>query len=664
MILTKLTLRNFKRFKDNTEFNLEIISSKKNIVLIEALNWVWKTSFLQAVQWAFFWLENSDFKRYLNYEARDEWDLAMEIILEYKDNDFKVCKIKRKYSSFSFDWTYKEAIEFSVNWERKLLNSEEWNDYLNKTFPKEISNFFFFDWEKIQYLLNPNDPKKVKSAMEKVLWIEVIRNLKEDLIDLKSESFKKMNNDSLDKKIQIKQAQLNDFESKKSKLKIELNNLELQLSNDEERKRSVLSNIEILAKSGLTREKIDEKNHLLKILENYNREITLISEDINNFKNNYLDTFLLIELFDEVKDRIKREDQIKNGASASNIGDDAINRIIQELYMPVCLVWWEKFDSTKKDFIKRKIESALFWGINSNNEALVLDLNNKEEVELNLAFNNALKWEELNLNEIIDRKNYLQDQIDLVKKSIQDIDRQTLWSEEPLYNIDTLYWELANLDSSLQALLIDISIKTKDLVFIENEIRKIQRELETYLSQIPSLNADKKYFDLVSKLIVVFETYIEQLVSRRKKELEEKTFEMFSILINSNVYSWIEITENYEIKLIDKGWNYQEALNSWHLQILMTSLLWGLEQLSKLGLPIIIDTPLARLDPIHRKNMLEKYFTNAWWQVIILSQPSEITEQDKKNILFTDHLRNDEYIKMEFDEEEMQSFLRYESLSN
>jgi DNA sulfur modification protein DndD len=664
MILTKLTLRNFKRFKDNTEFNLEIISSKKNIVLIEALNWVWKTSFLQAVQWAFFWLENSDFKRYLNYEARDEWDLAMEIILEYKDNDFKVCKIKRKYSSFSFDWTYKEAIEFSVNWERKLLNSEEWNDYLNKTFPKEISNFFFFDWEKIQYLLNPNDPKKVKSAMEKVLWIEVIRNLKEDLIDLKSESFKKMNNDSLDKKIQIKQAQLNDFESKKSKLKIELNNLELQLSNDEERKRSVLSNIEILAKSGLTREKIDEKNHLLKILENYNREITLISEDINNFKNNYLDTFLLIELFDEVKDRIKREDQIKNGASASNIGDDAINRIIQELYMPVCLVWWEKFDSTKKDFIKRKIESALFWGINSNNEALVLDLNNKEEVELNLAFNNALKWEELNLNEIIDRKNYLQDQIDLVKKSIQDIDRQTLWSEEPLYNIDTLYWELANLDSSLQALLIDISIKTKDLVFIENEIRKIQRELETYLSQIPSLNADKKYFDLVSKLIVVFETYIEQLVSRRKKELEEKTFEMFSILINSNVYSWIEITENYEIKLIDKGWNYQEALNSWHLQILMTSLLWGLEQLSKLGLPIIIDTPLARLDPIHRKNMLEKYFTNAWWQVIILSQPSEITEQDKKNILFTNHLRNDEYIKMEFDEEEMQSFLRYESLSN
>ncbi len=293
-----------------------------------------------------------------------------------------------------------------------------------------------------------------------------------------------------------------------------------------------------------------------------------------------------------------------------------------------------------------------------------MDLNNKEEVELNLAFNNALKWEELNLNEIIDRKNYLQDQIDLVKKSIQDIDRQTLWSEEPLYNIDTLYWELANLDSSLQALLIDISIKTKDLVFIENEIRKIQRELETYLSQIPSLNADKKYFDLVSKLIVVFETYIEQLVSRRKKELEEKTFEMFSILINSNVYSWIEITENYEIKLIDKGWNYQEALNSWHLQILMTSLLWGLEQLSKLGLPIIIDTPLARLDPIHRKNMLEKYFTNAWWQVIILSQPSEITEQDKNNILFTDHLRNDEYIKMEFDEEEMQSFLRYESLSN
>lgn len=662
MILTNLKLQNFKRFRDITEFNIEITNSNKNIVLIEALNWVWKTSFLQAVQWAFFWLENSEFKKHLNYEAKDEWDLTMRIELEYKDNDFRICNIKRKYSSNSLDWLYKEAIEFSIDWEKKVLNPEEWNDYLNKTFPKEISSFFFFDWEKIQYLLNPSDPKKVKSAMEKVLGIETIRNLKEDLIDLKSEAFKKANNDWLDKKIQIKQAQLNDYEDKKSKLRIELNDLELRLNLDEDKKRIVLNKIEILAKSGLTKEKIDEKNHLLKILENYNNEIILLSDSIENFKNNHLDTFLLVGLFDWLQTRIKKEDQIKKDTASLNIDDDKINRIIQELYMPVCLIWWEKYDLTKNDLIRGKIKSALLWDISLDSEKLVLDLNNKEEIELNLSFENAKKSEEIILNEIIDRKNYLQDQIDIVKKWIQDIDRQTSWTEQQYDSIDILYVDLSNLDSSLQKLSTEISIKSKDFIAIENEIKRVQRELETYLSQIPSLNDDKKYFDLLSKLIVIFETYIEQLVLRRKKELEQKTFEMFSVLINSNVYSRIEITDNYEIKLVDKAWNYQEALNSGHLQILMTSLLWWLEQLSKLGLPIIIDTPLARLDPVHRKNMLEKYFATAWGQVIILSQPSEITEQDKNNSLFIDHLRNDEYIKMEFNEEKMQSVVSYKSI--
>lgn len=663
MILTKLRLKNFKRFKVFTEFDLEITNSWKNIILIEALNWVWKTSFLQAVQGSFFWLENSDFKKYLNYEAKDEWDLSISMELEYKDNDFRRCNIKRTYVSNTFEWVPKETIQFTVDWEIKVMNAEEWGDYLNSTFPKEISSFFFFDWEKIQYLVNPNDPKKVKSAIEKVLWIETIRNLKEDLIDLKSEAFKRVNSDWIDRKIQIKQVQLNDYESKKGVLKMELIDLELKLSKNEEEKRDVLNKIELLAKSGLTKEKIDERNRLLGVLEKYNKEISVISENIEKFKNEYLDTFLLAGLFSWLQERINKEAQIKKNIAPSDIGEDKLNRIIQALYIPVCIIWWEEFDLSKNDLIREKIRSALSSSADLNTEKLILDLNSKDEIALNIAFSNAKKSEEINLNEMIDRKNYLQDQIDIIKKGIQDIDRQTTWTEQQIYNIDDLYANLSNIDSVLQVISTDISIKTKDLVFIENEIKKIQRELELYLSQVSLVDEDKKYFDLLSRLIVVFETYIEQLILKRKEELEQKTFEMFQKIAGQNVYKKAEITDDYGVKLVDHNWVYQENLSSWYNQILMTSLLWWLEQLSRLGLPIIIDTPLARLDPIHRKNMLEKYFANAWWQVIVLSQPSEITEQDKDNKIFTDHLKNNEYISMDFDEEKMQSFVSYKSIT-
>jgi len=657
MILTKLKLENFKRFKDSTTFDLSIDNINNNIILIEALNWVWKTSFLQAIKWAFFWLENSEFKKYLNYEAREENDYTIKIELEYIDNNFQTCKIIRKYESFWLDSNPKEILNLYINNEFKNFSIEEWSDYINKTFPKEISAFFFFDWEKIQYLINPNDPKKIRSAIEKVLWIEIIRNLKEDLSELKSEAFKKINNDWIDKKIQVRKLQLEDYESKRSILKRDISNIETKIKIEEQKKKEILDKIEILAKSWLTKEKLDERIDKESKLELFTKEITLIDEKIELFKNNYLDTFLLTWFFASLKDKIEEENTIKNNISSSNINDEKINKIIQELFVPKCIIWWEVFDTNKIDLIKWKIKTSLLWDSSVNNGRIILDLNNKDEININIAIDNINKSNEINLLELIERKEFLLDNISLLKKEIKDINRQTDNIDDWEYNINMLYSELENSLTELQKLNTEFSIKTKDSEFIDNEIKKYQKEMEIYLSQISLKDIDKKYFDLLSKLSEVFETYIDQLVIKRKDELETKTFEMFQLLSSQKVYNRIEITDDYEVKLIDINWVNQTNLSAWQTQILMTSLLWGLEKLSDFQLPIIIDTPLARLDPIHRKNMLEKYFHNAWWQVIILSQPSEITKEDKSNELFSKYLKNNSYISMTFDEDKMQSVI-------
>lgn len=663
MILKKLKLENFKRFKDSTTFDLWIDNINNNIILIEALNWVWKTSFLQAIKWAFFGLEISEFKKYLSYEAKDENDFSITIELEYKDNDFQDCKIIRKYESVSFDSVPKQKLSLYINNDLKNFTDEEWNDYINKTFPKEISTFFFFDWEKIQYLINPNDPKKIKSAIEKVLWIEVIRNLKDDLSDLKSEVFKKINNDWIDKKIQFKKIQLEDNESKKIKLRDEIILIEEKIKKEDQSKKEILDKIEILAKSWLTKEKLDERSNKELKLEQYTKEIALINENIESFKNSFLDTFLLTWFFDSLKNRIQDENKVKNSVSSSNIDDEKINNIIQELFVPKCIIWWENFDISKTDIIKAKIKKALTWDLLNNNDKIILDLNNKDEININLAIDNIKKSNDINLLDLIDKKDFLLDNINLLKKEIKDINRQTNSNEEWEYDINMLYSELENISTELQKLNTEFSIKTKDSEIIDNEIKKVQKEMEMYLSQVSLLDSDKKYFDLLSKLSEVFETYVDQLVIKRKDELESKTFEMFQLLSSQKIYNKIEISDDYEVKLLDVNWVYQTNLSAWQTQILMTSLLWGLEKLSDFQLPVIIDTPLARLDPIHRNNMLEKYFHNAWWQVIILSQPSEITKEDKNNELFSKYLKNNSYISMTFDEDKMQSVISVKPIS-
>ena len=54
------------------------------------------------------------------------------------------------------------------------------------------------------------------------------------------------------------------------------------------------------------------------------------------------------------------------------------------------------------------------------------------------------------------------------------------------------------------------------------------------------------------------------------------------------------------------------------------SILWGLALSSGYKLPVIIDTPMARLDSVHRSNFINKYLPNASSQVIVLSTDEEI----------------------------------------
>lgn len=69
------------------------------------------------------------------------------------------------------------------------------------------------------------------------------------------------------------------------------------------------------------------------------------------------------------------------------------------------------------------------------------------------------------------------------------------------------------------------------------------------------------------------------------------------------------------------------SLSAGERQLVAVSLLAGLARASGRMLPVVIDTPLGRLDQDHRKRLLQRYLPNASHQVIVLSTDTEITPE-------------------------------------
>ena len=95
------------------------------------------------------------------------------------------------------------------------------------------------------------------------------------------------------------------------------------------------------------------------------------------------------------------------------------------------------------------------------------------------------------------------------------------------------------------------------------------------------------------------------------------------------------------------------SLSAGEKQLLIIAMLWALAICSKKEFPVIVDTPLARLDSAHRESLIRNYFPQASKQMVLLSTDSEVYGKYYDMIKpFVDH-----EITLAYDEETRKSYV-------
>ena len=136
------------------------------------------------------------------------------------------------------------------------------------------------------------------------------------------------------------------------------------------------------------------------------------------------------------------------------------------------------------------------------------------------------------------------------------------------------------------------------------------RKAETVLANMETIDSDERTVKYAHIAIDIIREYKYRLQKRKTALLAETMTNCYKKLANKkNLVDKIEMdSETLDLIYLNKQ-NEEVAkkrLSAGEKQLMVISLLWALAICSKKKLPVIIDTPLSRLDSSHRRALIRQ----------------------------------------------------------
>ncbi len=611
MIIKRLTMHNFGVYASTNTFEF---TGDKPIVLIGGLNGRGKTTFLEAVLLSLygansFAYQESTFNTYGQYlrsfvnvaDGSKKTYVELEFVLNNADQDHYI--IRRDWSAVNKVRTSEEIHVLKNNVFSEFL-TENWAMFVENILPSALSNFFFFDGEKIAELAVDNTNSQLKESIRAMLGISVLDTLNSD-VQRNIRKIQKTMKSSTETK------EIDRLRSAKEQAEENLHRIEEEISGKEGlrdtlREECERKKLEYSAHGG---DVVGKREALLSERAEISAQRQQSRENLMLMAASELPMKLVKGLLENVSKQGSKEKDAQVKKQAATYVNTVFEKYMRENGdMQQVLSFMKYLEaeavSDTVEPIFNLSDRGLFQAKQMNDGMLEKTVNSAR-AELTRQGELAEKADEI--------ENYLS--ID-----INEEDLQKLYTD-----IRVLEQQIADCDAEL--IVLDQKRSTANGEFMKASA-EFNKNVSTLLENMEADDDSKRTVKYSEMAVRVLNEFSVRLQKKKTGLLGETITACYKKLANKkNLIDQITMDPvTLDLTYLDKAGVAVEktALSAGEKQLMVISILWALAICSKKKLPVIIDTPLSRLDSNHRKSLIQIYFPQASDQTIILSTDSEI----------------------------------------
>lgn len=643
MKFRSIEIENVLAYKGTWTIDLSDTDGDRNIVLIKGRNGAGKTSLLNSMKLLFLGARDEGLKRVgfasttvsekhyvlgqpglwygvFNRSARAAGDTRASISLTWFEGS-ETHRARRIFQANKNFTAYEEMVEFGPI--GAPLHGAEAEAALQQMMPREVVPFFLFDGEQVQSLADAEIGRE-RSEIERLLGLSFVVHL----IQQVDEDAKRRSRAGLPAEVMVQvvaaenaaresrvnqevsararvaaEEELMDLEQKRSRLDDERQRLRNGTLSESEAKR-MASRLELLA---FQRQRLADE-----LAERIPVEIVFRTQPA-----------LVAEAF-ETLDRQATADASLAGRLHSELPALTVAELAR-IANPVVLTSEQERD--------------LGQGIRSSLKSLGVSLGDRKSVLSSLSANKAkslrdrfLVWSTRGPTDFAEDRAVLmrlRETVIETQRLRKELDEAELSTDEARARYQELTEEIEGLRNAIREATEKSAEARVDEQRHAREALAHDERAEQAMERHKDAMLNDAGYKLALKAKRALETYRERSRSRIRQSVEDRLNEKVGILLApSELIKTVALDEQFIMTYFDERGDEvpRLSISAGMRQLLAMSMLWALKEEADRSLPVVIDTPLGRIDTRNRTLLMTQYFPKAGSPLILLPTDSEFTD--------------------------------------